>query len=174
MIDDDDQLMKWHLSLSQSENALILFDLIARSLCFRRAFMSIVIIISCLSRWSYCDMLVNSLLWEFMYSWRYFVSYYQSFFICVSFEGSTSSLHAWISLKCLNCSSSLIARRYLNTLTINSKVFKRIIKFVSRLFVHIFFRSSSNFEFFNSVWCIVCFRASHKHFENSIAFILWR
>jgi hypothetical protein len=41
MIDDDDQRMMWHvLFFSQSENALILFDLIAWSLCLLRTFMS--------------------------------------------------------------------------------------------------------------------------------------
>jgi hypothetical protein len=111
---------------------------------------------------------------RFMHSWECSVSYYQSFFISVSLEKSTSSSLVWASLRCLNCSSSLVARRYLNTLTINSKMFKRVIKFVSRLFAHIFFRRSSNFEHFSSVWCIVCLRTSQKHFENSIVFILWR
>ncbi len=111
---------------------------------------------------------------KFMHSWECSVSYYQSFFINVSFEKSTSSSLAWTSLRCLNCNSSSVARRYLNTLTISSKMFKNIIKFVSRLSAHIFFRSSSNSEHFSSVWCIVCLRASHEHLENSIASILWR
>ncbi len=111
---------------------------------------------------------------KFMHFWKYFVSYYQSFFISVFLEESTSSSFAWISLRCLNCSNSLVARRYLNTLIVNSKMFKSVVKFVSRLFAHIFFRSSSNFEHFSSVWCIVCFRISHEHLKNSIVFILWR
>jgi hypothetical protein len=115
-----------------------------------------------------------SIVKEFMHSWECSVFYYQSFFISVSFEKSTSSSFAWASLRCLNCSNSSVARKYLNILTINSKVFKSIIKFVSRLSVHIFFRSSSNFEHFSSVWCIVCFRASQRHLENSTASILWK
>ncbi len=138
--------------------------------------MSVVIIIFCLSRWNYYAIC----LWElsvariFMQSWRCFVSDYQSFFINVSFEESTSSSFIWTLLKCLNCSNSFVARKYLNILIINSKVFKRIIKFVSRLFAHTFFRKSSNFEHFSSVWCIVCLRTSHEHRENSVVFILWR
>jgi hypothetical protein len=164
------------LFFSQSEDAFMLFVLLARFSCSRWAFMFIVIIISDLSRWSYCAIC----LWElfvvrdFMHSWECSVFYYQSFFISVSFEKSTSSSFAWALLRCLNCSSSLVTRKYLNTLAISSKVFKNVIKFVSRLFVHIFFRSSSNFEHFSSVWCIVCFQASHEFFENSIVSILWR
>ncbi len=126
---------------------------------FSNSFVLIMIIISCLSRWSYCAICLWRLfvMRSFMHSWECSVFYYQSFFISVSFEKSTSSSLVWASLRCLNCSSSLVARRYLNTLTINSKVFKRIIKFVSRLFAHIFFRRSSNFEHFNSVWCIIVF-----------------
>jgi hypothetical protein len=136
----------------------------------------IVIIISCLFRWSYCAICFWKLfvMKDFMHSWECFVSYYQSFFISVSLEESTSSSFVWASLRCLNCSSSFVARRYLNTLTINSRMSSKIIKFVSRLFAHIFFRRSSNFEHFSSVWCIICLRASQKHFEDSIVFILWR
>jgi hypothetical protein len=140
-------------------------------------YMSVVIIISCLSRWSYCAICLwkLSIMWDFMHSWECSVSNYQLFFINVSFEKSTmSSSFAWASLRCLNCSSSSVARRYFDILMINSKMFKRVIKFVSRLFYHIFFRRSSSFEHFSIVWCIVCFRASHEHFENSAAFILWK
>jgi hypothetical protein len=116
-------------------------------------FVLIMIIISCLSRWSYCAIC----LWElfgmrnFMRSWECSVCYYQSFFISVSLERSTSSLFAWALLRCLNCSSLSVARRYLNTLAINLRMSKSVNKFVSRLFVHIFFRRSSNFEHFNNV-----------------------
>jgi hypothetical protein len=65
-------------------------------------------------------------------------------------------------------------QRYLNTLAINSRMFKSVNRFVSRLFAHISSRRSSNFEHFSSVWCIVCLRASHEHREDSAAFILWR
>ncbi len=140
------------------------------------SYMSVVIIISCLSRWSYCAICLwkLSVVRDFMHSWECSVSYYQSFFISVSLEESTSSSLAWASLRCLNCSSSFVARRYLNTLAISSKMFKSVNKFVSRLFVHIFFRRSSNFEHFSSVWCIVCLRISHEHRENSAVSILWR
>jgi hypothetical protein len=140
------------------------------------SFVLTMIIISCLSRWSYCAVC----LWELsvvrssLHSWECSVSYYQSFFISVSLERSTSSSLVWASLRCLNCSSSFVARKYLNTLTISSKVFRKIIRFVSRLSAHIFSRRSSNFEHFSSVWCIVCLRTSHEHLENSIASILCR
>ncbi len=177
IIDENDQWMMWlSHSRSQSENAFILFNLITLSLCLRR-FYSVVIIISCLSRWSYCAICLWKLfiMWDFMHFWKCFVFNYQSFFINVCFEKSTmSSSFVWASLKCLNCNNSFVTKRYLNILTINSKVSKKIIKFVSRLFVHIFFRRSSNFEHFSSVWCIVCFRASHEHREDSVVFILWR
>jgi hypothetical protein len=140
------------------------------------SFVLIMIIISCLYCWSYCAICFWELfvMWNFMRFWECFVSYYQSFFINVFLERSTSSSFVWASLRCLNYSSSLVARRYLNTLTINSRMSKRIIRFVSRLFAHIFFRKSSNFEHFSSVWCIVCLRTSQKHLENWIVFILWR
>jgi hypothetical protein len=122
-----------------------------------------------------CDLLLRTdVVRSFMHSWEWFVSYYQSFFISVCLERSTSSSLAWDSLRCLNCNNSFVAKRYLNILAISSKVFKIVNKFVSRLFVHIFFRRSSNFEHFSSVWCIVCLRASHEHRENSVVFILWR
>ncbi len=138
--------------------------------------MSVMIIISCLSRWNYCAICFwkLSIMRNFMHSSKCSVFYYQSFFISVSLEKSTSSSLVWASLRCLNCSNSFVARRYLNILTINSKKSRKIIKFVSRLLVHIFFRRSSNFEHFNNVWCIVCFRASHEHRDDSIVFILWR
>jgi hypothetical protein len=56
-------------------------------------YMLVVIIISCLSRWSYCAICLRELfiVWDFMHSWECFVSNYQSFFINVSFEESTMS-----------------------------------------------------------------------------------
>jgi hypothetical protein len=77
-------------------------------------------------------------------------------------------------LRCLNCSSSPVARRYLNTLTVSSRMSRRVIRFVSRLSAHIFFRRSSNFGHFSSVWCIVCLRAPQGHLGDSAAPILWR
>jgi hypothetical protein len=178
MIDDDDQRMMWRfVSFSErkcfhtlrSHSSIFLFS--------SNSDLSAVIIISCLSRWSYCAICLwgLSVVKRFMHSWECSVSYYQSSFISVFLERSTSwSSHAWASLRCRNCSSSLVARRYFDTLAINSKMSRSVNKFVSRLFVHIFFRRSSNFEHFSNVWCIVCLRASHEHRENSVASILWR
>jgi hypothetical protein len=70
----------------RSHNSIFLFS--------SSFYMFVVIIISYLSRWSYCDMLVSNLLWKFMHSWKCSVSYYQSFFINVFLERSTSSSHA--------------------------------------------------------------------------------
>ncbi len=154
------------------------FSISIRFSCSRRVFMS------CLSWSSFLVCLAEvivrharelSIVKKFIHSWECSVSYYQSFFIRVFLEESTSwSSHAWASLRCRNCSSSLVARRYFDTLAINSKMSRSVNKFVSRLFVHIFFRRSSNFEHFSNVWCIVCLRASHEHRENSVASILWR
>jgi hypothetical protein len=132
--------------------------------------------IFCLSRWSYYAICLWKLfvMRNFMHFWKCFVFYYQSFFINVFFEKSTSSSFAWVSLRCLNCSNSLVAKKYLNILIVNSKMFKNVVKFISRLSAHIFFRSSSNFKHFSNVWYIVCLRISHEHLKNSIVFILWR
>jgi hypothetical protein len=154
------------------------FSISIRFSCFRWIFMS------CLSWSSFLVCLAEVIVRharklfivrKFIHSWKCSVSYYQSFFISVFLEESTSwSSHAWASLRCRNCSSSFVARRYFDTLTISSRMSKSVNRFVSRLFAHIFFRKSSNFENFSSVWCIICFRASHEHLENSIASILWR
>jgi hypothetical protein len=171
----NDQWKWWSVFLSQSEKMFSFFFSISLLVFFEffRAhydhhFLSVSLKLLCdLSLKTVCNVRFHALL-------ECFVSYYQSFFISVSLERSMSSSFVWASLRCLNYSSSFVARRYLNTLTINSKMFKRIIKFVSRLSAHIFSRRSSNFEHFNSVWCIVCFLASQKHLENLIVFILWR
>jgi hypothetical protein len=178
MIDDDDQRMMWRFVFFSKQKCFHTFRSHDSIFLFSSSFyvLFIVIIISCLSRWNYCAICFweLSVVRSFMHSWKCFVSYYQSFFISVFLEKSTSSSFAWASLRCLNCSSSFVARKYLNILAINSKVSKSVNKFVSRLFAHIFFRRSSNFEHFNNVWCIVCLRTSHEHRENSIVFILWR
>jgi hypothetical protein len=161
---------------SQSDDVFIFFDLIVFfvfvefwSVCHDHHFLSVSLKLL-------CDLSLRLfVVRKFMHFWECFISYYQSFFINVFLERSTmSSSFVWASLRCLNCSSSFVARRYLNILTINWKMSKKINKFVSRLSAHIFFRRSSNFEYFSSVWCIVCFLTSHEHLKNSIAFILWR
>jgi hypothetical protein len=65
-----------------------------------------------------------------MHSWDCSVSDYQSFFISVFLEESMSSSYAWASLRCLNCNSSLVARRYLNTLIVSSRMFKSVIRLI--------------------------------------------
>ncbi len=175
--DDDQRMMRQRVVLFSERECSHAFRFSSSILLFSsNSYMSVVIVIFCLSRWSYCAICLweLSIVRSFMHSWECSVSYYQSFFISVSLEESTSSSFAWTSLRCLNCSSSFVARRYLNTLAISSKMFRSVNKFVSRLFAHIFFRKSSNFEHFSSVWCIVCFRTSHEHRENSVVFILWK
>ncbi len=172
----DDQWKWWSFLFHRAKKCFRSFSFRFHDSSSSSFFVLTMFIIFCLSRWNYCAIC----LWElfvmkyFMHSWKCFVSYYQSFFINVFFEESTSSSFAWISLKCLNCSSLFVARKYLNILIVNSRMFKNVVKFVSRLFVLIFFRSSSNLEHFSNVWCIVCLRVSHEHLKNSIVFILWR
>jgi hypothetical protein len=171
MINESDDQFSLHKAKKCSRSS-------SRSHCLSssNSFVLSMIIISCLSRWSYCAICLWKLfiMRDFMHFWECSVFYYQSFFISVSFERSTSSSLIWASLRCLNCSSSLITRKYLNILTINSKMFRKVIKLFYAYLFTFSFRRSSNFEQFNNVWCIVCLRASQEHLENSIVFILWR
>ena len=96
---------------------------------------------------------------KFVRSWKCFVFNYQSF----SFNVLSSKviwmsfIWLWISLKCRNCCNSFVINKNFEILTINVKISRSLIKFVSRLFVHIFFRSSLNLRHFNNVCWIVCF-----------------
>jgi hypothetical protein len=176
-INHDDQWEWWSILFYKAKECFYSAFFRSHDSSSSSFFVLTMIIIFCLSRWSYCAICF----WElfvvkrFMHFWECFVFYYQSFFINVFLEKSTmSSSLVWTSLRCLNCSSSFVARRYLNTLTINSKMSKRVNKFVSRLFAHIFSLRSSNFEHFSNLWCIVCLLISHEHLEDSIVFILWK
>ncbi len=84
-----------------------------------------------------------------------FFSYQKSFF-SVFLKNSIWSLIT-SSFTCLNYSNSLVTRKNFDIRCVKTRSSRSLIKFVTRLFVHIFSRSLSNLEHFSSICCIVCF-----------------
>jgi hypothetical protein len=82
--------------------------------------LSIVIIIFCLFRWSYYAICSWAVCCERIHTFLRMFCLLLSIVLhqCLSRRIDVVSL-VWVSLKCLNCNNSFVARRYLNILTIS-------------------------------------------------------
>ncbi len=96
------------------------------------------------------------------FCWMLCLFNYQKSFLNIFSKRSIWSSLVTNSLTRLNCSKSFVTRKNFDTQCVETKSFKSLIKFVSRLFAHIFFRSSSNLEYFSNVCYIVCRDDSQK------------
>ncbi len=102
-----------------------------------------------------------------------FFNYQKSFFNVFSKRSIWSSLVINL-LTCLNCNNFFMTKKNFNTYCVETKLFENLIKFVIRLFIHIFFRSSYNLEYFNNVCCIICRDNLQKQFKEFATFILYK